>query len=676
MGLSPQQVTRLHELIGQICNDSSTRAEFEQLAQWLDSDRDAQEHYVRYIDMHHTLRELAVGLSDRAQIADLGATLSELMALQTDATMRHADDDATTLLDDDSVNSKPEKTSGAPALTQFAGDVVDPLGNASADSGSPTSGTSAIWKGSLFLLVTVGAIACTAWWVATAHHSAEQTPHQHLVDASPPAQPVEPPAAADNSVYVARIMKASLDCVWGDQESLREFLLRVRAGDRLNLERGLAELEFHGGARIILHGPAIFTPTGPSAGHLQSGRLTGKVSDGDFRLTTPTAEVVDLGTEFGVAADSNVGTDVVVFDGRVQVASRSVQFGASSTTLDLTAGMATRLRLDGTAELGIPARSHSQFRRKITVAGNTRDNSAISLVDVIAGGNGFDRRLAGAIDPRTGMKSYAGQLRWQTPRSDSQFHPVQWHPMIDGVFIPSPEGNSVQIDSLGRKADLPPGSGLTWACIWARSKQTIRQRSETVDNDFWGGRTLKGIVERLEQVQDGLVGIHANFGITFDLQAMQLTHRRRPIEFRSAVVNLEASHEFTYEELGDHIHIKKTADLRVFVDGELRYSRLGFRREDGEASISVPLHAKDRFLTIISSDDGDENWDQVMLIDPFVVLAPQAESNSTGDDASSHPPASPVAPKTLKDRRLQIHRLRLHKLVPQLPKASSKTPSE
>ena len=60
-------------------------------------------------------------------------------------------------------------------------------------------------------------------------------------------------------------------------------------------------------------------PTGPAGGTLESGRLTGKVDDGKFWLTTPTAKVIDLGTEFGVTVGPTSNTDVCVFDGEVQV---------------------------------------------------------------------------------------------------------------------------------------------------------------------------------------------------------------------------------------------------------------------------------------------------------------------------------------------------------------------
>jgi hypothetical protein len=124
------------------------------------------------------------------------------------------------------------------------------------------------------------------------------------------------------------------------------------------------------------------------------------------------------------------------------------------------------------------------------------------------------------------------------------------------------------------------------------------------------------VVEQLKLSRNGLVGIHSNVGITLDLRAMQLLHRRVPAEFRAAVANIENSKDFDPND-----DRRLSANFHVYVDGKLRYERMQFRREDGSAEFTVPLHPDDRFLTIISTDDGDVVFDHVVLIDPIVSLA-------------------------------------------------------
>jgi hypothetical protein len=448
-------------------------------------------------------------------------------------------------------------------------------------------------------------------------------PVNAVAENDPEQDALEPREQATASTFVARIVKASSDCVWGKSAQPEEFLLRIRAGDLMHLVSGLVELEFQCGARIILNGPAMFTPTGPASGHLESGRLTGKVSKGNFRLVTPTAEVIDLGTEFGVVADAKHGCDVVVFDGRVQVVSRSDGTNTGKV-LDMTEGMAARFRVDGTTEYGLPTDA-ATFKRDVGSRGEVNDDNEICLIDVLAGGDGLGKYLAGAIDPLSGQKDYGSANREKTHRSrktDGLYHPSDWHSMIDGLFIPTRNGKGVQVDSAGHQIDLPKGTGLTWASVWARSKESVLETEGELNNDFWGDQTLKVIAERLKQVDRGLIGIHASVGITFDLQAIRLVHRRSPIEFRGAVANIDNSHFFPDRPKPRH---RRSASMHIIVDGKLRYERLSFGRADGDARFVVPLGSNDRFLTVISTDDGHIDSDHVVLIDPVIGLprAPQ-----------------------------------------------------
>jgi hypothetical protein len=422
--------------------------------------------------------------------------------------------------------------------------------------------------------------------------------------------------------FVARIVQVSPDVVWGEPSVPMDFCLRARPGDKLSVVEGLVEIEFYSGAKIILHGPSVFTPTGPMAGRLESGRLTGQVSNGNFRLMTPTAEVIDLGTEFGVTADAKVGTDVVVFNGRVQVVSRPDGPG-SQEVLNMTEGMAARFRSDGTTEFGVTTEA-CQFARDVRQPA-TPDQERIGrdevcLIDILSGGDGTGKGLAGAVDPTTGLRDYGEHGRKSLPQGrwgDGLFHGVAWHPMIDGVFVPASEGLQVQIDSLGHKVDLPANCGATYGSIWARRRESALEPNSDVDNDFWGARTLRGIVERLMVSRRGLVGIHANAGMTFDLRTLRMVHRRPPIEFRAAVANVENSKDWAPDEMPDY---KRTVDFRVFVDGVLRFARLGFRREDGDGEFSIALSPDDRFLTVVVTDDGGLAFDHAVLVDPIIVL--------------------------------------------------------
>lgn len=99
-----------------------------------------------------------------------------------------------------------------------------------------------------------------------------------------------------------------------------------RAGEslpagRLQLRSGLAEIAFASGAMAIVEGPATLVITSPMAARLQRGKLTATVPPPahGFRVDTPAASVVDLGTQFGLSVDMSGSVDVHVFTGQVDV---------------------------------------------------------------------------------------------------------------------------------------------------------------------------------------------------------------------------------------------------------------------------------------------------------------------------------------------------------------------
>ena len=66
---------------------------------------------------------------------------------------------------------------------------------------------------------------------------------------------------------------------------------------------------------------------------------------------------------------------------------------------------------------------------------------------------------------------------------------------------------------------------------------------------------------------------------------------------------------------------KSLVDLRIFVDGKLRQSRIAFSPPDGEEAMAVSLDDNDRFVTIVATDaGGDSSLDRVVLVDPIFRL--------------------------------------------------------
>jgi hypothetical protein len=88
---------------------------------------------------------------------------------------------------------------------------------------------------------------------------------------------------------------------------------------RLRLSAGVIEVTFGDGAVAIVEGPAELEIVSPSRAFLQSGQAVVYAADQahGFTIETRIANVVDLGTEFGVKAGRSGSTEVQVFKGSV-----------------------------------------------------------------------------------------------------------------------------------------------------------------------------------------------------------------------------------------------------------------------------------------------------------------------------------------------------------------------
>ena len=92
----------------------------------------------------------------------------------------------------------------------------------------------------------------------------------------------------------------------------------------LELKSGLIEVRMVSGASMIVEGPATFRVRSQNAVDLGAGHLTAVVPEAahGFAVQTPSAMVVDLGTEFGVGVETDAATHLEVFLGKVQAGPR------------------------------------------------------------------------------------------------------------------------------------------------------------------------------------------------------------------------------------------------------------------------------------------------------------------------------------------------------------------
>jgi hypothetical protein len=110
---------------------------------------------------------------------------------------------------------------------------------------------------------------------------------------------------------------------------------------RLALTAGAMELSLRNGVRMVFEGPGELELLTPMRAVLHGGQAVVRVPENarGFQLDTATAQVVDLGTEFGVKCGPGGATDVLVFEGEVLASARG---GGAGFPQELPAGKAAR----------------------------------------------------------------------------------------------------------------------------------------------------------------------------------------------------------------------------------------------------------------------------------------------------------------------------------------------
>jgi hypothetical protein len=402
----------------------------------------------------------------------------------------------------------------------------------------------------------------------------------------------------------------------------------VVLGREFNLESGLMQIAYNTGATVILQGPVTFRVDSRNGGFLPLGRLTGKVeavAAKGFAVRTPTAMITDLGTEFGVQVDAAGITQSHVFRGSIQVQTTFAEGSGKAVSHVLHENESIRVgpsrdgRGVGTSTTLSPSAAWAQdFIRDIPKEPNVAMVKTLDLVDVVSGGDGFTGLRYGVIDSLTGdmpgppfplrkrvypnTEEYQRILKEGLYIGNAEYHRVKMLRFVDGVFIPGNGTTPVQLDSAGHTYDsFFNSTNMSASYIWAGGlvPTTALPNSPTKlgDIDYLTGG-------------HGLLYMHANKGITFDLEAIRRANPDCTLRrFLAVVANTNP-----YET--------GVADAWVFVDGQMRFRRRQINQYAGAFSIDVSLAPQSRFLTLVSTDGGDGSVgrDWITFGDPRLEL--------------------------------------------------------
>ncbi len=218
----------------------------------------------------------------------------------------------------------------------------------------------------------------------------------------------------------------------------------------------------------------------------------------------------------------------------------------------------------------------------------------LGLADIVGGGNGTGNGTKGhGLDPRSAkvQTRHFGALGNVVT---NKFNPSPFD-FVDGVFIADGKGGSAKIpvSSTGLSVTgLPKTSGKAWDMI--RNGPVASQHSTKL-----GGIDFK-------DANQSLLGIHANAGITFSLDAFRKALGQADLRFTAQVGYFGAG--------GNH-----RASAWVVVDGKIEESFKKITRADELQTIDLAISADSQFLTLISTDgENGYSMDQVGFGNPMI----------------------------------------------------------
>jgi hypothetical protein len=164
---------------------------------------------------------------------------------------------------------------------------------------------------------------------------------------------LRPDKLSSRDDFSVAVVGDTTDVQWSKNVASKLAKSSILPGEPLKIESGVVELELKRGAKLLVEGPAQWSVDDDNRVTLKEGRLFAHISPAaaGFTVTTPTATVIDLGTEFGVEATELGETNVEVFHGRIQVNYSSVadRTKALNRSLTMTQGEAKRFRKQGSS---------------------------------------------------------------------------------------------------------------------------------------------------------------------------------------------------------------------------------------------------------------------------------------------------------------------------------------
>ncbi len=359
-----------------------------------------------------------------------------------------------------------------------------------------------------------------------------------------------------------------IDAVWSKSNGCYIPGRKLKLSDKSYfLEKGYVELVLDNQTRLVIESPTIFQILSSNKIALQSGRIFAEVPGqaSGFTIITPEAEIIDLGTEFGVYASQNSETELYVFKGKTKLVTTNNTSGSELIAGDAVSVSGAELTVTKVGFDNIAFVREIESKRNIVWKGQSHYN----LADFVGGGSGFGNgRDSEGYDQINGEHAYENNINRTALNT---YRIIDDNPFIDGVFLPN--GQTEQVISSNDH-------------IFRNCPITNSMRFNGIFNSY---RKINS--SAMEQC----LIIHSNAGITFDLNEI------RKIQPDKKIIRFESQYGI---EPNPPRPTASNADFWVLIDGEIVFYRKNVKdKQIRTLSVTIPDNA--RFLTLVTTDGGD-----------------------------------------------------------------------
>ena len=408
---------------------------------------------------------------------------------------------------------------------------------------------------------------------------------------------------------VVACLDDAVNAKWAENEVSMHTGIELRRG-WLRLEEGFAQIVFKQGAEVILQAPCQIRLNSAKRMYLESGTVTAKVpaQAQGFTIDTPMSQMIDFGTELGVNVDISGQAELHVFKGEVGL--RSSLMSRSTGLQKVKGGQAAKVDTAGHINVSTIESRPRLFVRRLPDADQLGiPGRRLNLADIVGGGNGFGTGIAvedrgyarGTINPFTGkinepmLPDYA-----KNSGAAYSFLPVPELLFVDGIFIPDHRGEGCVVSSKGHLfSQCPDTNGNAMMNIANGWNLQAREKTPRTWSEAHG------------------ISMHANLGLTFDLQAM------RDVMPGIEIIRFTTRAGIPLSSRPD----VSDADIWVLVDGEVRFTQKAVRPPQ-MVDMDIPLAPRERFLTLIVTDGlvprggakKPSAWDWCFFAEPTLEL--------------------------------------------------------